>query len=68
MPEFYGELSKFDIAHSNLQGYARAICHFTDQLLNIQDNLSKIHEYWMDAGMHDIAHDLVPVLDKSEFS
>lgn len=68
MPEFCGKLSQFQTARSKLQGYARSICHVTKELYTLQRALCEIHEYWMESGMHDLAHDLIPILDKSECS
>jgi hypothetical protein len=39
-------------------------------LFDIQHDLSKIHEYWMEVGLHDFAHDVIPIIDcgKSSFA
>ncbi|KAJ3503278.1 hypothetical protein NMY22_g18306 [Coprinellus aureogranulatus] len=65
IPEFYQALTEFDEAHSNLQGHARAICSITKKLLAIQKEISDIHEYWLEKGMHDVAHDVIPILDSA---
>lgn len=66
VPEFYRALTEFDEAHSDLQGHARAIYHITKKLLELQQEISTIHEYWMDVGMHEVAHDVIPILDSGE--
>lgn len=63
LPEFYQALSKFEEAHSDLQGHAKAICKITKSLFDLQRDLAKIHEHWMETGMHDFAHDVLPILD-----
>ncbi|TEB31009.1 hypothetical protein FA13DRAFT_1791737 [Coprinellus micaceus] len=63
LPEFYQALSRFEEAHSDLQGHAKAICDITKSLFDIQQDLSKIHEYWMEVGLHDFAHDVIPIID-----
>ncbi|TEB23230.1 hypothetical protein FA13DRAFT_1715481 [Coprinellus micaceus] len=63
LPEFYQALSRFEEAHSDLQGHAEAICKITRALFDIQHDLSKIHEYWMEVGLHDFAHDVIPIID-----
>ncbi|KAJ3512232.1 hypothetical protein NMY22_g15395 [Coprinellus aureogranulatus] len=59
-------LTKFDEAHWVLQGHARAICDITKTLLNIQQEIMGIHEHWMRQGMHELAHDLIPILDEAK--
>lgn len=63
MEEFYKALSRFDEEHANLQGHAKAIHTITKTLFDIEHDLSEIHEYWMEAGLEDVAHDVVPLLD-----
>ena len=66
MADFVVELTKFDSAHGKLQGVTREVCSVVEELFTIQDTLSEIHEYWMDSGLHDVAHDVIPVLDRGE--
>ena len=66
LQEFYETLHECDTAHANLQAYAKGIAKGTEQLYALQQKLCNIHEYWMEAGMNGIAHDLIPVLDAGE--
>lgn len=66
VPEFYQTLSKFDEAHTTLQFHAKELCDVTKTLFDLQKDLSNIHEFWMDIGMHDVAHDVIPLLDFGE--
>ncbi|KAJ3515696.1 hypothetical protein NMY22_g14386 [Coprinellus aureogranulatus] len=68
VPELYRALSRFDEAHSDLQTHAKAICDITKEMFDIQREMSKIHEYWLDEGMYDVAHDVLPILDTGESS
>ena len=66
VPEFYQTLFKFEEAHSTLQSHAKGICDVTRALFDLQQDLTNIHEFWMDGGMHDVAHDVLPLLDFGE--
>lgn len=66
LQEFHDEVSQFERAHGTLQAHARGVAQCTGLLLRSRSNLCRIHEWWMDNGMNEVAHDLIPILDISE--
>ncbi|TEB20794.1 hypothetical protein FA13DRAFT_1742649 [Coprinellus micaceus] len=63
LQEFHDEVSQFERAHATLQAHARGVAQCTGLLLRSRSNLCRIHEWWMDNGMNEVAHDLIPILD-----
>ena len=63
MTELCRAVSKFQQTHVNLQGYAKAVFNATNELADLKGEMMCIHESWMEAGMHEMAHDLLPILD-----
>lgn len=56
-------MSDFEKGHSELRVYVKAIFGVTKRIMKAKNRLVGIHEYWMEIGLNDMAHDLLPFLD-----
>ncbi|KAJ3531755.1 hypothetical protein NMY22_g8021 [Coprinellus aureogranulatus] len=62
VPEFIEAVTKIDQAHTDLQGHAKAICHITQDLVDLQQEISQIHNFWLEQWP-EVAFNSLPIID-----